>query len=159
MSATLSVDLLIGIGTNLDPERNASFAVRRLRDVFGQASVSTFYRTRPLGEPGQPPYINAVVAVHTHWAVARVKGELKRIESQTGRTDQGRKTGAPRTLDLDLLAYGDSVRAEANLPHSDLVERDFVLIPAAELWPDWVHPVLGVPLARLARERFPTSPN
>ena len=58
-------------------------------------------------------------------------------------------------MDLDLLAYGDEALPEEGLPDGDLLERDFVLVPAAELWPAWRHPVAGRSLAELAAELFP----
>ena len=89
----------------------------------------------------------------------QVKRVLRDLEDRAGRERQPGKSHAPRTLDLDLLTYGDGLVPELGLPDEELVDRDFVLLPAAELRPDWRHPLLGKTLADLARELFPGLPN
>lgn len=151
--------VLIGLGSNLCPEVHVPFALRELRARFTEARVSTIYWTRPLKGLDQPPYANGVVAATTLLLPCQVKRALRELEDRAGRERQPGQSHAPRTLDLDLLAYGDSPVPELGLPDEELVERDFVLLPAAELHPGWRHPLLGRTLAELARELFPMPPN
>lgn len=154
-----AVSVLLGLGSNLAPERHLPFALRELRARFAAVRVSTIHWTRPLRGLDQPRYANGVVAARTGLLPCQVKKALREIEDRAGRERQPGMAYASRTLDLDLLAYGDGVVPELGLPDGDLLERDFVLLPAAELWPDWRHPVLGRTLAELAAERFPVPPH
>lgn len=153
------VPLLIGLGSNLDPERHVPFALRALREIFAEVRVSTIHWTKPLRGLDQPRYANGVVAARTDLSPAGTKQALRDIEHRAGRERQPAHAYASRTIDLDLLVYGDGPVPELGLPDEDLLERDFVLLPAAELWPAWPHPILGQSLAELAAERFPVAPN
>jgi 2-amino-4-hydroxy-6-hydroxymethyldihydropteridine diphosphokinase len=119
-----------------------------LAEVMRVERVSSLYRSEPVGNPDQPTFLNLVVAGHTFLAAPDLLAALHAIEAALGR--QRPYPGAPRTLDLDLLAYGSEVRAspELVLPHPRLHLRGFVLHPLAEVAPEWRHPVLG----RTARE-------
>jgi 2-amino-4-hydroxy-6-hydroxymethyldihydropteridine diphosphokinase len=154
-----AVSILIGLGSNLAPERHVPFALRELRALFAEVRVSTIHWTSPLGGLDQPRYANGVVAARTGLLPCQVKKLLRGIEDRAGRERLPGRSYASRTLDLDLLAYGDGAVPELGLPDGDLLERDFVLLPAAELCPDWRHPILGRTLAELAAERFPVPPN
>ena len=155
----MKTQILIGLGSNIEPEAHVPAAVRALEACFCEVRVSTLYRTRPLRGRQQAAYVNGVVSATTELSVADVRRVLREIEDREGRRRETADACAARTLDLDLLAYGDAGDAAAGLPSSDLLERDFVLIPAAELWPEFVHPVAGRPLRELAAERFPRPPN
>jgi 2-amino-4-hydroxy-6-hydroxymethyldihydropteridine diphosphokinase len=130
-------------------------AIRELREAFSAVRVSTIHWTKPLGGLDQPRYANGVVAAQTNRPTADVKAVLRAIEAKAGRERVREHSHASRTLDLDLLTYGDLVIPELGLPDNDLVERDFVLIPAAELAPDYVHPLRGQTLSALATALFP----
>jgi 3-oxoacyl-[acyl-carrier protein] reductase len=140
----------IGLGSNLGDRRAAlDAAVRRLRAEPGLRvlAVSECYETAPVDcPPGSGDYLNAAVAVETDRDPHDLLKLLQRIEQQFGRVRTG--VNAPRTLDLDLLLYGDRVIDTPDLivPHPRLHERDFVLVPLAELegsiGRDVVHPVL-----------------
>ncbi len=151
--------ILIGLGSNTAPGRWVPQALRRLRVPFPDLRVSTLYLTRPLGEADQPPYVNGVLAASTALALPAVRAVLRAVEADCGRRRDPQRRFAPRTMDLDLLAYGDRVEPAEDLPARELLERDFCLVPAAEVQPDWVHPLEGRALADLARERFPSCPN
>jgi 2-amino-4-hydroxy-6-hydroxymethyldihydropteridine diphosphokinase len=158
MMATLpNLQLLIGVGSNVDPARHVPHAVRLLRGVFGEVRLSTFYWTHPLGDPCQPPYVNGAIVAVTPLSLAHSRAALRAIEQQCGRVRDPGDRFAARTLDLDLLAAGNLVLAAEELPAPELLERDFCLIPAAEVLPDWVHPGVGRTLRQLAAERFPES--
>lgn len=153
------VPILVGLGSNLAPERHVPFALRELRRFFAEVRVSVVHWTKPLRGLDQPRYANGVVAARTGLLPCQVKQTLRGIEDRSGRERIPGIAYASRTLDLDLLVYGDGTVPEFGLPDADLLERDFVLLPAAELWPAWRHPVLGRTLAELAAERFPVPPH
>ena len=107
-------------------------------------SASSKYRSAPLGPADQPDYINAVVAVLTRLGATELLAELQEIERAQGRTRDGERWGA-RTLDLDLLVFSSDRIDEPGLtvPHPRIAERNFVLLPLAELAPQLKIPGLG----------------
>jgi 2-amino-4-hydroxy-6-hydroxymethyldihydropteridine diphosphokinase len=115
-------------------------------------AVSSLYETEPVGYLDQPPFLNAVAAIETTLAPTDVVRRLLSIERAMGRRRTFRN--APRTLDLDLLLYGDTIldTAEVVLPHPRMHERGFVLIPLSEIAPAVVHPVLRMPVSALLRD-------
>jgi 2-amino-4-hydroxy-6-hydroxymethyldihydropteridine diphosphokinase len=147
----------IALGSNLgDRWENLSAAVRRLRAEPGLRVIATseFYETAPLDcPPGSGDFLNAVFAVETDRSPEDLLVLLHRIEHQFGRV-RG-ETNAPRTLDLDLLLYGDRVINTPQLvvPHPRMHERDFVLVPLVEIAPDAVHPTLRKTVKELAAGR------
>jgi len=104
---------------------------------------SCAYRSPPMGPPGQPDYLNAVVLLGTDMEAETLLKHLQDIEKQHGRTRNGEHWG-PRTLDLDLIAYNDTAMQTKHLtlPHPHMHERMFVLQPLCDIRPDWRHPVL-----------------
>jgi len=118
---------------------------------LGVAKRSSWWRSASWPDAGKPDYLNGVILVETAldaWATLRA---LREIEARYGRL-RGEPT-APRTLDLDLIAHGRTTLEEPalTLPHPRAAERLFVMGPLAEVAPDWVHPVLGMSAAVLAR--------
>ncbi|WP_207061387.1 2-amino-4-hydroxy-6-hydroxymethyldihydropteridine diphosphokinase [Motiliproteus sp. SC1-56] len=144
----------IGLGSNLlNPLMQVSQAQQALASLAGCREVthSQLYRSDPVGPPGQPDYINAVTRLETHLAPEALLDRLQAIEQAHNRV-RGERWG-PRTLDLDLLLYGDCVidTPRLKVPHPHMGERSFVLYPLAELAPNLVLPN-GSPLqALLAR--------
>jgi 2-amino-4-hydroxy-6-hydroxymethyldihydropteridine diphosphokinase len=137
----------VGLGANLgDRERTLRDAVDALgaEDGIGVVAVSTLRETDPVGVGDQPRFVNGVVALDTTLAARELLDRLLAIEQRFGRV---RVLGEhrPRTLDLDLLLYGDEELDEPGLtvPHPRLHERRFVLEPLAELAPGLVVPGRG----------------
>jgi 2-amino-4-hydroxy-6-hydroxymethyldihydropteridine diphosphokinase len=131
----------IGLGANLgDREATLRSAVAALGEAsdVDVVAVSTLRETEPVGPVrDQPRFLNGAAAVETSLSARELLDLLLRIETEHGRTREGPQ-GGPRTLDLDLLVYGDESVSEPGLtvPHPRLHERDFVLEPLAELgWP------------------------
>ena len=128
----------VGIGSNLaDPVRQVSAALREL-DVLPHTRLvkqSSLYRSAPVGHDEQPDFVNAVAQLETALPAERLLAELHEIEARHGRTRSF--PNAPRTLDLDLLLYGDAVLALSALtvPHPRMHERAFVLKPLLEIAP------------------------
>ncbi|MCB1740714.1 MAG: 2-amino-4-hydroxy-6-hydroxymethyldihydropteridine diphosphokinase [Gammaproteobacteria bacterium] len=158
MSAEVSC--YVAVGSNLQRARSIRQGMDLLREAFGALRCSTIYETPAVGFEG-PAFWNLVVELRTREPVTTVAAILRRIEAECGRDEQARGF-VSRTLDLDLLRYGDLCREQAAdgvpaLPHADILKYDFVLAPLAELTPEWVHPVNGERLDTLWRERRAAS--
>ncbi|MGH8596700.1 MAG: 2-amino-4-hydroxy-6-hydroxymethyldihydropteridine diphosphokinase [Gammaproteobacteria bacterium] len=145
--------VVIGVGSNVDREVNIRGGLMALRTRFGALSCSSVYRTKAVGFVGED-FFNLVVSLHCELAVQVLVNELKQIEDEHGR-QRGAAKFTPRTLDLDLLLYGDAVGnvAGAVLPHPDILRYPFVLGPLAELAPDARHPILQRPYFELWQTR------
>jgi 2-amino-4-hydroxy-6-hydroxymethyldihydropteridine diphosphokinase len=102
---------------------------------------SSIYQTLPLGEPGQPNYFNAVIAVDTTMEPRRLLRRCQAVETALGRVRTG-AVWAPRTIDIDILLYGDKMIVDGHLsvPHPRIGERDFVVVPLIEIAPDAAYP-------------------
>lgn len=139
--------VFIGLGSNLDePLLQLKKAVEHLKQVknIELIKVSDFYASTPMGPQDQPDYINAVVEIKTSLTAEKLLDELQHIESKQGRVRKQR-WGA-RTLDLDILLYGNDVinTERLTVPHSGISERNFVLYPLHDLVNnDFVIPQLG----------------
>ncbi len=136
----------IGLGSNLgDREHHLRQALEQIAALPESTIVraSSLYDTEPVGSPGQPHYLNGVVQIETHMPPRQLLWNLLLIERRLGRVRTQR--WGPRTLDLDLLLYGDQVldEPELTLPHPRLTQRSFVLVPLVELDPLALHPVTG----------------
>jgi 2-amino-4-hydroxy-6-hydroxymethyldihydropteridine diphosphokinase len=130
----------IALGANLgDPAKQVENALMRLRSDAGirMLACSRLYRSAPLGPPGQDDYCNAVCAIEAQMTPVELLARLQRIEHESGRTRNGPRWG-PRLLDLDLLhVVGERADgADLQLPHPHLHERNFVLVPLAEIAPE-----------------------
>lgn len=141
----------IALGSNLgDRHRHLAWAAERLADGLDDVVVSSFIETEPVEtrEP-QPPYLNAAATARCALAPGDLLAWLLELERQRGRTRAG--WHAARTLDLDLILYGDLVisRDDLALPHPRFRERRFVLEPLAEIAPDMRDPVTGASIANL----------
>ena len=133
----------IGLGGNLDnplellrSARKAIVAVMGIREI----ACSSYYRSAPLGLAGQSDYVNAVMAVETTLPPHELLKALQAIELSHGRVRTGLRWG-PRTLDLDILLYGEEQIHDETLtvPHAGIAEREFVLYPLAEIAPVALH--------------------
>jgi 2-amino-4-hydroxy-6-hydroxymethyldihydropteridine diphosphokinase len=141
--------VLLGLGANLgDPVAQLARAVEALSASVRIGAVSSLYRSEPVGHADQPDFHNLVVLGWAALEPAALLRAAQEVEAALGRRRSFRD--APRTMDVDLLAYGDRVMrtAELTLPHPRLHLRGFVLHPLAEVAPEWRHPVL----AQTARE-------
>ena len=154
--------ILIGVGGNrIGGEVSGVLAgLQQALKLFPSYGVelcacSSWYRTAPLGNVPQDSYINGVVSVATFLPARELLSTLHRIEERFARHRSSEPRWGARTLDLDLLAYGNEVVSDSMLlPHPGMLERAFVLGPLAEILPDWVHPVSG----RCPREMFTCLP-
>jgi 2-amino-4-hydroxy-6-hydroxymethyldihydropteridine diphosphokinase len=131
----------LSLGSNQARERSLRGAVRMLREAFGPLVVSAVYESDAVGFVGEP-FLNLVAGVDTDWPVEAVQQRLRQIEDAHGRV-RGDDKFCPRTLDIDLLTYGDLVRPELDLPRDEILRHAFVLRPLAEVAPHERHPQLG----------------
>jgi 2-amino-4-hydroxy-6-hydroxymethyldihydropteridine diphosphokinase len=138
----------VGLGSNLG-DREAT--LRRAAELIGAQRLSTIVETEPWGYENQPRFLNAVAEIDTPLAPRPLLTHLLDVERRLGRERVGPKWG-PRTIDLDLLVYGDRMVDEPGLqvPHPRLAERLFVLEPLAELAPELEIPGSGTVRALLA---------
>ena len=137
-----SVLATLGVGANLgDPRTAVRKAIEDLAQLPGTVTVavSSLYRSAPLDADG-PDYVNAVVQVRTALSPDALLAALQAIEQQAGRERPYRN--APRTLDLDILLYGEHRvdRDDLQIPHPRMWQRAFVVLPLAEIVPDLVSP-------------------
>ncbi|WP_435929125.1 2-amino-4-hydroxy-6-hydroxymethyldihydropteridine diphosphokinase [Dryocola sp. BD613] len=116
---------------------NAIAAIPQSRVV----ATSSFYRTPPLGPQNQPDYLNAAVALETKLSPQALLDHTQRIELEQGRVRKAERWG-PRTLDLDIMLFGDLTLSTPRLtvPHYDMKNRAFMLVPLAEIAPDCTFP-------------------
>ena len=142
----------IALGTNLgDRHAHLAFAVSRLASILTDLRHSSWHDTAPVGVVDQPRFLNGAIVGETDLSPRQLLEMLMAIERERGRHRPF--TGAPRTLDLDLVFYGTETIGEPGLvvPHPRFRERLFVLKPLAELAPEWVDPVSGETISALLR--------
>lgn len=135
--------VFVSIGSNVEPERHVALALAGLRDRFGDVEVSPTYRTAAVGFDGDD-FLNLVVAFETDRSVESVDADLDAIEAAAGRSRNAARF-APRTLDLDLLLYGDAVmeRDGIRVPRKELVKYAFMLKPLVDIAGQQRHPQDG----------------
>lgn len=145
----------IGIGSNLGDKLNNCRKSIEMTGRIPDTSVtaqSVFYRTEPVGVEGQDWYVNGVISLSTGLSAQDLLKNLLDIEQIMGR--ERKKKWDSRTIDLDILLYGQEVIEEENLtvPHPLMHLRRFVLEPMVQLAPDLIHPVLGKSMAGLLED-------
>lgn len=154
----MSALVYLSLGSNVgDREENLRRALAHLAVLGKVVAVSSFYETEPVELTEQPWFLNAVVSLETEKPPRDLLDALLAIEIAMGRRRIRPK--GPRTIDLDILAYGDQVVREAGLtiPHPALPYRRFVLEPLAEIAPGLIHPVLSKTMRQL-KDALPPGP-
>jgi 2-amino-4-hydroxy-6-hydroxymethyldihydropteridine diphosphokinase len=146
----ISTPVAVALGSNLgDRERTLHNALHTLRSTIRDLQASSFYDTEPAGYLRQPRFLNAAAVGATVLDAPDLLAFLLDVERRYGRVRSF--PNAPRSLDLDLVFYGDAVIDVPGLtvPHPRFRERAFVLDPLAEIAPDWRDPVTGLTVAEL----------
>ena len=132
--------MFLGLGSNIDAERNLKLAIAELRSRFGELTVSPVYQSMALGFDGDD-FLNLVVGLQTDLSPEDLLTFIDTVHALAGRI-RGPDRYISRPLDIDLLLYGDLVDKEPplRLPRRDVLEHSFVLRPLAEIAPDFIHP-------------------
>lgn len=147
----------VSVGSNVEREASIRGAIDDLRAAYGALVISPVYETEAEGFDGDAFY-NLVVGIRTKQTVAEIRRRLRAIEDRHGRV-RGAEKFAPRTLDLDLLTWGDDVGVVDGyaLPRDEILKYAFVLAPLADVAPDERHPADGRRFLQLWREMQPKA--
>lgn len=140
----MSQKAFIALGSNIDPEKNLPTAVKHLTKIGEILAVSMVYQNPAVGPTPQPDFLNAAVLIATDFAPLEIRARLRQIESEMGRV-RSKDKYAPREIDLDLCLLGETVfeSPKLTLPDPNLLEQPHLIVPMAELDPDFIHPVTG----------------
>lgn len=146
------IDVYIGVGSNINPEENIHIALTSILETVTITGISTFYWTEPIANCPQEDYLNGVWRVNTSHSPVQLKFDvLQAIEEKLMR----RRTDdryAPRTIDLDLILYGNQIihMDSLTIPDPDIYHRPFIALPLYELDSDMVLPDTNTPLSHIA---------
>ena len=148
----MSKTVYIGVGSNLgDKLENCLKAIERVGNISGCRLIarSDFFRTEPVGVEGHDWYVNGVISIEADIPAHQLLNSLLAIEAGLGR--ERKKKWDPRTIDLDILLFGQDIIDENNLtiPHPFMHSRKFVLVPMVQVRPDLIHPTLGETMTEL----------
>ena len=144
---------VLGLGSNLgDRESNLAAAITSLgiyNDISDINSAS-FYESEPLYETNQPKFLNTVISCNTEFSAFQLLDSVQHTELLLGRPKE-REKNQPRIIDIDILCYGDSYieTEELVIPHPDIINRKFVLVPFCELMPDYKIEKIGKTISEL----------
>ena len=149
----------IALGSNLpspagSPQETLDAAINKLAELGHLTAQSSYYSTEPIGYADQPEFLNAAIALETPLDPQTLLDRLLEIERSFGRDRSHGIPNGPRTLDLDILLYGDYVlnTQALQLPHPRMAQRSFVLLPMAEIAPKLIHPELRRSMTQLLQD-------
>ncbi len=136
--------IFVGIGSNIDREKNIKSCITILKDMYGDIIISPVYETESMGFDG-PSFYNLVSCFETDESIYELKNTLNKIENNHGRHFNETKFSS-RTLDIDILYYDDLILSDdkVQVPRKEICEYDFVLKPLIDLVPDFIHPVHNI---------------
>ncbi len=142
-------ETFVGIGSNIEPQRFLSAGIRLLRERFGTVELSPVYRNTAVGFVGDD-FFNLVASFSSVREPLDLAADLRLIEDSC-RRDRSLPRYSPRTLDLDLLLYGDAMFCVdgLELPRPEVLKRSYILKPMADLRPDMLHPAGKLSFAEL----------
>lgn len=146
---------LFSLGSNIQPERNLPEAARRLAQFGSHVRASQVWQSKPVGYAQQPDFLNAALAMDTFLSADEWCNTLiPRIEQELGRVRDPSNKNAPRTIDIDLVIFGNFVGQVGHriIPDPDILTRWFVALPLMEVAPEVRHPTDGRTLREIAEE-------
>lgn len=148
----MSVSVFLGLGSNIQPTHHLEKGIEALRSAFGELIISPLYECEAIGFSG-PNFLNGVVEFKTTLPLKEIIQNCRRIEENYGRDLQAKKWSS-RTLDIDILIYGDSVGDffGIQLPRPDILNYAFVLWPLADIAPEAIHPAIKKTYGELKKE-------
>ena len=137
----------LSVGSNVDRYKHIAAGLNALHKLCGELIISSVYESKSVGFDGSN-FFNVVVGIHTNLSITKLSEALKKIEDDYGRLRAGPKF-SPRTLDIDMLTYGDFVGVESGveLPRAEIITNAFVLLPLSQIAPFELHPQLKVSYA------------
>jgi len=140
----MSHRIFVGIGSNIDREKNIKSCMSILKGVYGDMIISPVYETESMGFDG-PNFYNLVSCFETYQSIYELKNTLNEIENDHGRHFNETKFSS-RTLDIDILYYDDLILSDdkIQIPRKEICEYDFVLKPLVDLVPDFIHPTRNI---------------
>ena len=143
--------VFLGLGSNIDPRQNLGKTLEEIQKASRVIALSHVYETSPVGYAKQAPFWNLALAMKDPRSPETLRKWIAGLEKKAGRR-HGSNAFGPRTLDVDLLLWGDQSKKykDFSLPHPDIASKAFVLFPLLEICPNLVHPALGKPLVELA---------
>ncbi|MEE4295475.1 MAG: 2-amino-4-hydroxy-6-hydroxymethyldihydropteridine diphosphokinase [Wenzhouxiangella sp.] len=146
--AQKTVDVYLGLGSNVDPERHIRAGFEALRETFGDADCSPVYISPAVGFSGAD-FLNAAARIRTGWGVGELKAWLTELENRYGR-DRSQPKFSDRSLDIDILMHGTKIGVFDSLvlPREEILEQAHVLKPLADIAPDLIHPGTGRSMAQ-----------
>ncbi|MFA3781745.1 2-amino-4-hydroxy-6-hydroxymethyldihydropteridine diphosphokinase [Melioribacteraceae bacterium 4301-Me] len=145
--------VFLGLGSNKgNREEYIRSALKKISELKETSikKVSSLYETKPYGNTEQNDFYNLVAEILTRHDIKNLFSELKRIEREVGRIQLDKKW-QPREIDIDILFFNDWIYSDGQIeiPHKDLLNRDFVLVPLIEIDPNFVHPYLGISISEI----------
>ncbi len=145
-------DVFVAAGSNIEPRAHLRAALDALGKIYGPLRISAAYQNKAVGFEGDD-FINLVFGFTTEDSIETVRRNLQQVEEQCGRAPQAPKW-APRTMDLDILLYGQRISSEPGLilPRPDLVRRAYMLKPMVDIAPEVRHPTLHKSMQELWNE-------
>ena len=148
----------LSLGSNVEPEHNLPRAALGLRPLGRILACSNVYRNPAVGPTPGPDFLNAAILLETELSPHILRTELRALEARLGRRRTADKYAA-RTIDLDLVLYGEHVirEPELELPDPELAARPHLAVPLAELAPDYLHPITGESLSSIAERLLPQA--
>lgn len=146
-------NVFLGLGSNIgDREKIISNACDIIRNDADSElmKVSSYYETSPYGNIDQNNFLNAVIEIKTNLNVEKLYRFVKEVETKLGREKREIKWG-PREIDIDILFYNDLIYKSDRvvIPHPEILNRDFVIVPMTEIAPDFVHPAVKVKISEI----------
>jgi 2-amino-4-hydroxy-6-hydroxymethyldihydropteridine diphosphokinase len=134
--------VFLGLGSNIDPRDNLREALRWLQEQWPGMRISPTYESEAVGFSGDN-FLNLVVTMQVQQSLSELMQHLREIETRLGRV-RGSERFSSRHIDIDILFYGQQVCQDPIvLPRAEILENAYVLLPLAELAPDWLHPISG----------------
>ena len=153
----MSARVYIGLGSNVDREKNIGLAIRKMRQVFDELELSPVYESASVGFDGSD-FLNLVAGLTTDKDINEVVKALRGIEDSLGR-DRTQPRFSPRSIDLDILTY-DELELEQpgiQIPRHEILQNAFVLKPLQDIAPDSQHPLVGKTYRQLWQEMAPNA--
>ena len=144
--------IILSIGTNIgDRERNIENAIVALGEIGKVTAISPIYTSEPWGFESENGFYNIALAIESELLPLDLLRETQRIEKELGRTAKTTTEYADRVIDIDIIAYGQTIieTPELTIPHKLMHLRNFVLYPLADIAPNWVHPILQLSVQEL----------